>query len=86
MVLWQVRLPGPLAFAMRRFPSQQLGGLLFDLEIDYSITLIAHRCSDFEARKTLQTWDLGVRARNGEGYTISLTVSCPYRISSSLAG
>lgn len=70
--LTEVTLPGPLAFAMIRFPSQELGGLLFDLEIDYSITLIAHHSSDFEARKTLQTWDLGVRARSGEGYTISL--------------
>lgn len=67
-----MRQLGPLAFTMIRFPSQELGGLLFDLEIDYSVTLIAHRCSDFEARKTLQTWDLGVRAMGGEGYTVSL--------------
>lgn len=51
--LTEVRLPGPLVFAVIRFPRQELGGLLFELGIDYSVTLIAHHCSGFEAGKTL---------------------------------
>lgn len=70
-----MRLRGQLAFAVIQFPSQVLGGLLFEFKIGHSVTLMAYYCSYFEAGKTFQTWDLGVRARSGEEHSVFFGVT-----------